>query len=162
VIALSLAAQAWLPSNEAPQPVTRPALGLLCSIFSAPAAGIWQGPGVAKKDGVGVALAWVQRPFLSFSDRFTDYARVRRFRLRLRPLHQPGIADSMICQAIQPANNKSPRNTKKHPTTPAVLLSCQFLTSPSRCRRRDDACDLAARESKRRAARAEVADRFRT
>lgn len=38
----------------------------------------------------------------------------------------------MICQAIQPANSKSPRNTKKHPTTPSVLLSCQFLTSPSR------------------------------
>jgi hypothetical protein len=55
--------------------------------------------------------------------------------LRLRctcPLHQPGIADSMICQAIQPASSKSPRNTKKHPTTPTVLLSCQFLTSPSR------------------------------
>jgi hypothetical protein len=106
---------------------------------------------------VAMNSAMVTAPTIS-----TDYARVRRFRLRLRPLHQPGIADSMICQAIQPANNKSPRNTKKHPTTPTVLLSCQFLTSPSRCRRRDDACDLAARESKRRAARAEVADRFRT
>jgi hypothetical protein len=62
------------------------------------------------------------------------------FRLRLRctcPLHQPGIADSMICQAIQPANSKSPRKTKKHPTTPTVLLSCQFLTSPSRSRQQE-------------------------
>jgi hypothetical protein len=43
----------------------------------------------------------------------------------------------MICQAIQPANSKSPRNTKKHPTTPTVLLSCQFLTSPSRSRQQE-------------------------
>jgi hypothetical protein len=43
----------------------------------------------------------------------------------------------MICQAIQPVNSKSPRNTKKHPTTPTVLLSCQFLTSPSRSRQQE-------------------------
>jgi hypothetical protein len=79
-------------------------------------------------------LEWSIEAAILKPDRFTDNARVR---LRLRctcPLHQPGIADSMICQAIQPANSKSPRNTKKHPTTPTVLLSCQFLTSPSRSR----------------------------
>ncbi len=36
----------------------------------------------------------------------------------------------MICQAIQPANSKSPRNTKKHPTTPnrAAVLPVPHVT----------------------------------
>jgi len=60
VIALSLAAQARPPSNEA-RSVTRPG-ALFCSIFSARAAGVWQTPGVAQKRPVGgpISLEWMR------------------------------------------------------------------------------------------------------
>jgi hypothetical protein len=54
VIALSLAAQAWPPSNEAPRPVMRPSAWILFDILSVRHAGVWLDTPVGpKKDWVG-------------------------------------------------------------------------------------------------------------
>src|SRR5262249_5786956 len=61
VIALSLAAQAWPPSNEAPRPVMRPSSLDSVRYFERPPRRCLAGelPVRPKKDWVGVAMAWV-------------------------------------------------------------------------------------------------------
>ena len=70
MIALSLAAQAWPPSNEAPRPVMRPSAWILFDILSVGRASAWlaRPPWVGPKKAI--SLEWMRSAPIRLNARF--------------------------------------------------------------------------------------------